>query len=188
MSVFIDGAPHINLFSETEGKQDLYTNQVAAVGAVIAHFSTKSQPALVTMPTGTGKTAVMILLSYALKGKKVLVITPSQLVREQIANQFRNPELLVSKGIINKEYLPKVYEVIGEINDPLEWKKTCDENDVIVGIPGTLTKIPTTADPVDNVEFDLLFVDEAHHSRASSWQEILNRYISQTSFVNSDTF
>ncbi|MCC2598424.1 DEAD/DEAH box helicase [Sphingobacterium sp. FBM7-1] len=178
MSVFIDGAPHINLFSETEGKQDLYANQIAAVGAVIAHFSTKSQPALVTMPTGTGKTAVMILLSYALKGKKVLVITPSQLVRAQIANQFRNPELLVSKCIINKEYLPKVYEVIGEINDPLEWKKTCDENDVIVGIPGTLTKIPTPADPVDNVEFDLLFVDEAHHSRASSWQEILNRYIS----------
>jgi len=178
MSVFIDGAPHINLFSETEGKQDLHTNQIAAVGAVIAHFSTKSQPALVTMPTGTGKTAVMILLSYALKGKKVLVITPSQLVREQIANQFRNPELLVSKGIINKEYLPKVYEVIGEINDPLEWKKTCDENDVIVGIPGTLTKIPTPEDPIDNVEFDLLFVDEAHHSRASSWQKILNRYIS----------
>ena len=178
MSVFIDGFSHLHLFSETEGKQNLYDNQIAAVGAVIAHFSTKIQPALVTMPTGTGKTAVMILLSYALKGKKVLVITPSQLVREQIANQFRNPEILVSNGVISKDFLPKVYEVVGEIEDNIDWKRKCEENDVIVGIPATLNKILLNQDPMNAVNFDLLFVDEAHHSRASSWQEILNRYIS----------
>ena len=175
MSVFIDGFSHLRLFSETEGKQNLYDNQIAGVGAVIAHFSTKIQPALVTMPTGTGKTAVMILLSYALKGKKVLVITPSQLVREQIANQFRNPEILVSKGVISKDFLPKVYEVVGEIEDNIDWKRKCEENDVIVGIPATLNKILLNEDPMNAVNFDLLFVDEAHHRRASSWQEILNR-------------
>jgi len=178
MSVFNDGYPHLNLFSQIEGKQGLYDNQIAAVGAALAHFSTRTEPALITMPTGTGKTAVMILLSYALKAKKVLVITPSQLVREQIANQFRNPELLISKKIIDDELLPRVYEVTGEINNYNDWTTILEESDVIVGIPATLNKIPASPNPTDNVDFDLVFIDEAHHSRAASWKFILNTYSS----------
>ncbi|MDX3915375.1 MAG: DEAD/DEAH box helicase family protein [Pseudosphingobacterium sp.] len=178
MSIFKEGNPYLNLFSQIEGEQGLYDNQIAAVGAALAHFSTRVGPALITMPTGTGKTAVMILLSYALKAGKVLVITPSQLVREQIAHQFRNPEILWSKKIINKDYLPKVYEVKGEIDNYEDWVTIFDENDVVVGIPATLNKIPGTSSPADNKIFDLVFVDEAHHSRATSWKHILSTYSS----------
>ena len=176
MSIFNDGRSYLNLFSHIDGKQGLYDNQIAAVGAAIAHFSTKSEPALISMPTGTGKTAVMILLSYAFKAKKVLIITPSQLVREQISNQFRNPELLISKNIIDGSLLPSVYEVTGEITDYNLWTTILAENDVIVGIPATLNKIPSPTNTVDNRDFDLVFVDEAHHSRAASWRLILDTY------------
>ncbi|WP_461137393.1 DEAD/DEAH box helicase family protein, partial [Spirosoma terrae] len=97
MSCFTEGFKHLHLFSQQNGQQSLYENQIGAIGSALAHFSTRKEPALITMPTGTGKTAVMILLSYALRASKVLVITPSQLVREQIANQFRYPKLLIEK-------------------------------------------------------------------------------------------
>src|SRR4051812_19614351 len=112
MSCFKKGYDQVHLFATKGGKQGLYQNQIGAVGAALAHFSTRNEPALITMPTGTGKTAVMIVLSYLLRADKILVITPSQLVREQIVENFRNPKVLVDKRIIpGGRKLPKVFEL-----------------------------------------------------------------------------
>lgn len=167
----------LHLFGGSDGKQGLYDNQIGAVGAAMAHFSVRSEPALITMPTGTGKTAVMVVLAYALQARKVLVITPSQLVREQIAENFRNPKVLVDKKIIpggNK--LPKVYELTKIVEEKKEWSTILKHHDVIVAIPGTLNKITDLANTVGEDAFDLVFVDEAHHSRANSWVKTLETF------------
>jgi len=136
MSCFSDQYHRVHLFQQENGHDGLYKNQIGSIGAVLAHFSTKHEPALVAMPTGTGKTAVMIILSYLLRGNKILVITPSQIVRKQIAEQFRYPKLLINKGILPQhETLPNVFEVVNIIIDQDEWKTILNENDVIVGIP-----------------------------------------------------
>lgn len=179
MSCFKKGYNKIRPFESQNGKDGLYKNQIGAIGAALAHFSTKTEPALITMPTGTGKTAVMIVLSYALQGEKVLVITPSQLVREQIARNFRNPEVLVNKGIIpGGSTLPHVYELANIIDDAAEWEKILKDNDVVVAIPGTLNKIANVEETIGLKAFDIVFVDEAHHSRASSWVNILGFFSS----------
>ena len=173
MNCFETGYKSLQLFKEkpTDG---LYKNQVGAISSAIAHFSIRSEPALITMPTGTGKTAVMIILSYALRATKVLVITPSQLVREQIAESFRNPKVLLEKEIIKgKGILPNVYELTSVITQASEWKKIIKEYDVVVGIPGTINQIPNLKETVGEKSFDFIFVDEAHHSRATSWANIL---------------
>ena len=179
MSCFKKGYRQIRPFEATDGKGGLYKNQIGAIGAALAHFSTKTEPALITMPTGTGKTAVMIVLSYALQGEKVLVITPSQLVREQITRNFRNPEVLVNQGIIpGGRKLPRVYELANIVDDAAEWKKILKGNDVVVAIPGTLNKIRDIEQAIGLKAFDIVFVDEAHHSRASSWVNILSAFSS----------
>lgn len=179
MSCFTNGYASLNLFKENNGTSALYKNQIAAVGAALSHFSTKADPALIAMPTGTGKTAVMIILSYAFKAKKVLVITPSMLVREQITKQFKNPALLTSKGVIGGEnILPLVYELTGIENDPNRWTTIISENDVVVGIPGTFDQIDNIETTIGRDTFDLVFVDEAHHSRAKSWINILSTFSS----------
>ena len=173
MSCFKKGYTQVHLF-ETAG---LYMNQIGAIGAALAHFSTKHEPALITMPTGTGKTAVMVVLSYLLQSQKVLVITPSQLVREQIVKNFRDPKLLVEKGIIpGGRKLPKVYELVNIIDEAREWRKIVKEHDVVVAIPGTLNKIENIKEVVGENTFDVIFVDEAHHSRANSWVNILKAF------------
>ena len=179
MSCFTNGYASLNLFKENNGTSALYKNQIAAVGATLSHFSTKSDPALIAMPTGTGKTAVMIILSYAFKASKVLVITPSMLVREQITKQFKNPELLTGKGVIAGEnILPRVYELTGIENDPNRWATIISGYDVVVGIPGTFDQIDSIETTIDKDTFDLVFVDEAHHSRAKSWISILKTFSS----------
>jgi len=179
MSCFKNGQNQVHLFEQNNGQQGLYKNQVGAIGAALAHFSIRSEPALIAMPTGTGKTAVMVVLSYAMAANKVLVVTPSQLVREQIVKNFRNPGLLVEMGIIpGGRKLPKVFELVGVVDDKKEWGKILAEYDVIVGIPGTLNKITDLDGTVGKDTFDLVFVDEAHHSRAHSWTNILSVFSS----------
>jgi hypothetical protein len=59
--------------------------QIAATHSVSAHFFNSDQPAIVTMPTGSGKTTVLMALAFVLRAQRVLILTPSRLVREQIA-------------------------------------------------------------------------------------------------------
>jgi superfamily II DNA or RNA helicase len=40
------------------------------------------------MPTGSGKTLVAVLLPYLLQATRVLVVTPSRIVRNQVHKEF----------------------------------------------------------------------------------------------------
>ena len=62
--------------------------QLGAVFATVAHFTVSREAALVSMPTGTGKSAVMTLLPFVMGSKRVLVVTPSKLLREQLTAEF----------------------------------------------------------------------------------------------------
>ena len=57
MSCFKEGFSRVQLFNQQNSQQGLYENQIGAIASALAHFSTKKDPALITMPTGTGKTA-----------------------------------------------------------------------------------------------------------------------------------
>src|SRR5689334_15613772 len=144
MNCFVSDVQQVNLFAQYDAS-GLYKNQIGAIGAALAHFSVRDEPALITMPTGTGKTAVMVVLSYLMKAKKVLVLTPSQLVRTQIAEQFRNPALLVAKGVLpqNKTDV-RVHELTTIIEDQTKWQQIINDHDVIIGIPGTLDQIASS--------------------------------------------
>ena len=177
MNCFKKGYDQLNIFNCQDGQQGLYQNQIGAIGAALAHFSVRNEPALITMPTGTGKTAVMIVLSYAMKANRILVVTPSQLVRAQIAEHFRNPKLLIEKGIISgEESLPRVYELTSIINESSNWENILNSYDAVIGIPGTISQITNIEETIGKDAFDIIFVDEAHHSRAKTWTNILESF------------
>ncbi|WP_425553411.1 DEAD/DEAH box helicase [Kribbella hippodromi] len=68
--------------------------QVAACLGVAAHFSTTTEPAIVAMPTGTGKSAAMSLLPFVLPARRVLLVTPSRLLRAQLAAELSDLQIL----------------------------------------------------------------------------------------------
>ncbi len=71
-----------------EGAGALRRGQLGALWALSAHFTVEAAPFQAVLPTGVGKTAVMTLLPFVVPTTRVLVVAPSKLVRDQIAEEF----------------------------------------------------------------------------------------------------
>src|SRR5579885_1340936 len=81
----------LNLFDASPG---LRQGQIGALCSIASHFSVHPDPAIVTLPTGVGKTGVLVLSPYLLGTRRALVITPSAVVRDQICAEFNRFDLL----------------------------------------------------------------------------------------------
>lgn len=150
--------------------------QIGAIHAIAAHFSNRRDPAIVTMPTGSGKTAVLIAAAFVLRAKRVLVIAPGRLVREQIADEVARLETLRSAGAIARDVSsPSVLSVKKRVTTPLIWNRMRDF-DVVVGTVQSISpEYPMVPQP-DADLFDLVLVDEAHHSPARTWKGVLDHF------------
>lgn len=176
MSHFKDNYDNFKYPLNEGGEEGFRRSQLGAIHSVAGHFSTKTDAAIVTMPTGSGKTAVLISLTYVLRATRVLVITPSRLVREQIAEEIATLKTLKELGAFSADQVcPKVISIQHKATSLEAWN-AMREFDVVVATvqsisPG-LDGIPTP--PADL--FDLVLVDEAHHSPAQTWQAVLEHF------------
>ncbi len=144
--------------------------QIGGLHAIGAHWSIYRQPATVVMPTGTGKTEIMLAALAAFVREPLLIVVPSQVLRDQTAKKFATFGLLRMLG-----------NLVDGARNP---------------IVGVMTKRPTTASDLDllsqcNVvittmaainegtaallgaeiaaRVGTLIVDEAHHIGAQGW-------------------
>jgi superfamily II DNA or RNA helicase len=154
----------------------LYTAQAGAIHQIASHFSLHDEPAVITMPTGSGKTAVLMMAPFVLQATRVLVVTPSRLVREQIADDFGKLETLRKAGVLPSDIAkPTVHELKRRVNTDEGWQ-ALRSFDVVVSTtncasPGHLD-IPSPPGEL----FDLVLIDEAHHSPAPTWQKLLDSF------------
>lgn len=178
---------NVNYFSEryadfrwpiAEGRnQGFRLPQWGALHAVGAHFSAKPEPAIVTMPTGSGKTAVLVGSAFILRARRVLAITPSRIVREQIAEEFNLLRSLKKLGAINGAVAtPSVHSIIHTVQED-EWAGL-SQFDVIVSLPNSISPaIEGVSGPPPDF-FDLVLIDEAHHGPAPMWKGLIARLTS----------
>src|ERR1700680_2219345 len=89
MGYFADHYKDLTFPLAENGRVGFRHAQLAAAQAVPATFFWSSTSAIVTMPTGSGKTTVLMACAFMLRGSRILVLTPSRLVREQIAENFK---------------------------------------------------------------------------------------------------
>src|ERR1700734_1481681 len=132
--------------------------QIAAIHAVSAHFFSSDQPAMVTMPTGSGKTTVLMALAFVLRAQRVLILTPSRLVREQIAENFG---ALVDLKKIEALPLdlpsPRVFATAGTVGSDQAWEELRHYDVVVATVPSVSPRdgvIP--APPADLFDLVLL--------------------------------
>ena len=74
--------------------------QAGVLHAVASHWTLGHEPAIVVMPTGTGKTEVMIASSVATACERLLVMVPTDALRVQTARKFQTYGLLKEIGIV----------------------------------------------------------------------------------------
>lgn len=175
MPYFDEQYSQVALPVEIDGK-GLRRAQLGAIHSIAGHFALGRKPALVVMPTGSGKTAVLMTAAYLLRPVRVLVITPSRLVRDQMTTQFKDLTLLKSLGVLpGNAAHPRVMEVKEKMDSTEAWE-TCRDYDVVVATPNSASPaIDGIPLPPEDL-FDLILIDEAHHSPARTWDELFRSF------------
>jgi superfamily II DNA or RNA helicase len=178
MSYFLNLYDQIKLTKQKQPNTNGLRNaQIGAIHAIGRHFSLfEKEAALVVMPTGSGKTAVLALTPFLIEAKRVLILSSSRLVRGQITEDVKTLRTLKKVGVFSDDIdLPNCYEVDSGIYSIDEWNELKNYN-FVIGIPKSLTPgFENNVFPPDDL-FDLILVDESHHLPAKTWTEITDQF------------
>ena len=144
--------------------------QVGALHAALAHATRSTDPATIVMPTGTGKTETMLALNTHQNFARLLVVVPTDALREQIAGKFETFGVLRQQQCLaDAAAFPLVMRLSHIPTSPAEVDEIFDSANVVV----TTMQIAGRADaPVQEqmaARASALFIDEAHHIGAPTW-------------------
>jgi superfamily II DNA or RNA helicase len=173
-----------NAFSYLEEKplkniKGLREPQIGAVHAVHAHWSVSQEPATVVMPTGTGKTETMLSVLLSKQCQKLLVIVPTDALRSQIARKFITLGILKEEGC--KVLLETAqYPVVGILKqipkDSAEVDSFFERSNVIVTTSSIAGLCSESLQERMAFHCSHLFIDEAHHVAAPTWQAFKKKF------------
>ena len=162
----------------TERRAGLRSPQLGAMHAVLGYWTTnRPDPATVVMPTGTGKTETMLGLLLAARPQRLLIIVPSDALREQIAANFDRLGVLQELGIAaphaQRPIVGRIQHRFSSIDHAYMFAQACN---VAIATPDALH----ATDPVVLRDFlacfTHLFIDEAHHVAAGTWSRIREEF------------
>ena len=171
---FANGSRQLKLVWGAQ-ESTLRVAQLGALWALASHFSLSRDPVQAVLPTGVGKTAVMTALPFVIPTRRVLVVAPSQLVRDQVAEQFRTLGVLRATGALPSDTPgPVVGRLLHEVTSPEAWLNL-EQYDVVVATPRVTSSAYDRVAAIPRGLFDLLIVDEAHHVVAQTWKAVLDQ-------------
>ena len=158
--------------------------QVGALYSILAHIHNADDKAIVVMPTGTGKTETMLATLISNCCKKLLVSVPSYSLRTQIAQKFITLGLLKEHGIADESCLNPIVGIVNSGFDTAQdLQNFVNKCNVVVSTMTLLTDFSAQQKEILNNSFSHFFVDEAHHSEAKTWKELINRFDKEKVFL-----
>lgn len=151
--------------------------QIGAVHATHAHWITAGRVGTVVMPTGTGKTETMLAVLVSKPCNRVLVIVPTDALRSQIAAKFATLGVIKEYGVVASS---AHYPIVGILKHR---PQTIEEVDalfsrcnVIVTTAQIVGQCPVEVQIQMALHCPYLFIDEAHHTSARTWQEFREKF------------
>lgn len=151
--------------------------QIAAIYNILSHFKIGDGIGTVIMPTGTGKTETMLSVLIAHKCEKLLVTVPTDPLREQIAEKFfgmgylQDEKFQIVDAQANKPIVGILYENFSTIEELEDFIKQCN---VVITTMDLISSGSAEMQGALARNISHLFIDEAHHVKAPSWQFFRN--------------
>ncbi len=165
---------------ENGDEKGLRPPQIGAVHAIFAHWSVTDQAATIVMPTGTGKTETMLSILVAYPCKRVLVVVPTDAIRNQIGNKFLELGILKRVGVV----LPTaLYPIVGILRH--KPKQTADVDVLFEKCNIIITTMSIAGNCSSEIQDRMaywcsnLFIDEAHHIGAPTWNAFKQKFEKQ---------
>jgi len=152
---------------ELPARPGLRSPQVGALHAVAAHWTLSRDTATLVMPTGTGKTEVMMAVAVASCGERILIVVPTDALRDQTAGKFAGYGLLRSLGVLVDVPNPVVGTLTGAPTaEQMDAMRACN---VVVTTLSSIVKAEVNMQRAFAQLFTEVFFDEAHHLPADTW-------------------
>lgn len=175
LSYFMDSWPSIL------GNSELREPQIESYVKTIEHFNgpDSTMHAIIQIPTGVGKTGIMGILPFGISKGRVLIITPNITIRDTVTEALdpNDPE--------NFYIQRKVFETYNDLPCLVEYDKKKNNsvlqraNIIILNIHKLQVRsINSLIHRLPQDFFDMIIIDEAHHSPARTWREAVNHFSS----------
>lgn len=151
--------------------------QREAYTATMSHFKDSSEPAIVQLPVGCGKTGLAALLPFGLAQQRVLVVAPNTTIREGLYADLNitNASCFWKKTAVLNEYSTGPFTAL--VDGPKANLDDCAQSHIVVA---NIQQLASRADrwlsQFPNDFFDLVIIDEGHHVAADSWQKVLRAF------------
>jgi len=173
VDAFIDENPQIRE-PQKEGYQRLYD-----------YFKSGGKSAVVQIPVGCGKSGLAALIPFGIAAGRVLVIAPNLTIKDGLFETFditnRQKCFWRKRGVLKDKDLlagPLACTLdIGNIS-------VCEQCHVVItNVQQLATNTDKWLSKFSSDFFDLIIIDEAHHSAAESWKKVLSKF-SNAKIVN----
>lgn len=171
----------MSYFKETviyiTGNKKLRAPQREAYIAAYEYFNeNENGEALIVLPTGTGKSGLISVLPFGISNGRVLVVTPGLITKQSVVKTL-NP--LEDNFWINYDIIfdPEDMPVVVEYDADVLYESLEKSNFVVANIHKLYRDSNNSLiNRVPRDFFDMIIIDEAHHSAANSWKEVLQYF------------
>jgi excisionase family DNA binding protein len=163
-----------------DGNPALRTSQLDGHGRALEFFCQGKKRGIIVVPVGGGKTGLISLLPFGIARGRVLVIAPNLTIRDELQ---KNLDVTKRRSCFWARFnvLPPEVMAAGPYLAVLDGKDAniddCERSHIV------LTNIQQLASSADrwlpqfpDKFFDLILVDEGHHSTAPSWKKVFERF------------
>lgn len=160
---------------------ELREPQIEAYVEVYDHFINKKktkQHAIVVLPTGSGKTGLISILPFNIANGRVLIIAPQLTILdtlEQGLDSGNSRNFWTDTHVItNPNNLPIVVKFEGKETP----KSVLEQANIVIA---NIQKLQSRSEMAllnqyESDFFDMIIIDEAHHSEAKTWIENLQHF------------
>lgn len=174
-----EGAFRFDVADESTHRKGLRGPQIGALHALHAHWAIDDGPATIVLPTGTGKTETMLAILVSELCQKVMIVVPTDSLRTQIATKFLELGLLKDPrvGVLaSKARTPFVCTLEHILTTEAQVDKLLSRAQICVTTSHILGRTPESVQARFAHHCPYLFIDEAHHVEAPTWDRFKDKF------------